>query len=109
MRVVEIRSYRLAPGSAERFHQLVHQQSLPLMQNWGIDVLAFGPSLGDGCDYYLIRAFADLAALEAQQTAFYASPGWRNGPREAIIALIESDHNVVMALSEVAIEALRSH
>nr|WP_315490876.1 NIPSNAP family protein [uncultured Rhodoferax sp.] len=109
MRVVEIRSYRLTPGSAERFHQLVRQHSLPLMQDWGIDVLAFGPSLDDGCGYFLIRAFTNLAELQAQQAAFYASPGWRNGPREAIMALIESDRNVVMALGEVAIDALRSH
>lgn len=107
MRVVEIKSYRLTPGSRERFHQLLCQQSLPLMQAWGIDVLAFGPSLHDEHSYYLIRAFADLADLEATQAAFYASPGWRSGPRQAIVELIDSDNTVVLALSEAAIAALR--
>ncbi len=107
MRVIEIRSYRLRAGSRERFHQLVEQHSLPLMQAWGIAVLSYGPSLQDETGYFLMRAFADLAELDAAQAAFYASPGWREGPREAIIELIESDSNVVLALSEAAIEALR--
>lgn len=106
MRVIEIRSYRLASGGRKQFHQWVSQHSVPLMQGWGIAVLGFGPSLHDQCSYYLIRAFADLADLEATQAAFYASPGWRNGPRAAILSLIESDANVVLELDETAIEAL---
>ncbi|MEJ6004645.1 NIPSNAP family protein [Paucibacter sp. AS339] len=107
MRVVEIRSYRLQPGSSARFHALVMQQSLPLMEAAGIDVLAFGPSLLGDEGYYLIRAFADLADLQASQDAFYASTAWRTGPRQAIIELIESDSNVVLAMSEAAIDGLR--
>jgi len=107
MRVVEIRSYRLQPGSRARFHALLGQQSLPLMAAAGIDVLAFGPSLLGDDDYYLIRAFADLADLQSSQEAFYASPAWRCGPRQAIIELIESDSNVVLQMSESAVEALR--
>jgi hypothetical protein len=107
MRVIEIRSYRLKPGSRARFHDLLSRQSLPLMLAWGIDVVSFGPSLHDDDSYFLIRAFTNLAALQASQDAFYASPAWRQGPREAIIALIEADANIVMALSEAAIEGLR--
>jgi hypothetical protein len=107
VRVIEIRSYRLRAGSRARFHQLVSEQSLPLMLAWGIDVVAFGPSLHDDGGYYLIRAFADLADLQATQTAFYASPGWRNGPREAIVELIVADSDVVLAVSAAAVEALR--
>ena len=108
MRVIEIRSYRITEGGREQFHHLVCQHSLPLMQEWGISVLGFGPSLNDMSSYYLIRAFSDLVDLEATQAAFYASPAWRSGPRDAILALIESDSNVVMELSEAAIEALAS-
>lgn len=108
MPVIELRSYRLVRGSRDRFHQLVCQESLPLMQGWRIDVLDFGPSLHDADGYFLIRAFDDLASLEATQASFYASPAWRNGPREAIVSLIASDSNVVMELSHERIEALRN-
>lgn len=107
MRVIEICSYRLQPGSCARFHALVAQQSLPLMTAAGMDVLAFGPSLLGDESYYLIRAFADLGDLHASQEAFYASPAWRSGPRQAIIELIESDSHVVLEMSESAVEALR--
>lgn len=108
MRLIEIRSYRLQAGSRARFHQLVSEQSLPLMLAWGIDVLAFGPSLHDDCGYYLIRAFANLADLQTRQAAFYASPAWCSGPRAAIVELIVADSDVVLALSAAAVEALRA-
>ena len=107
MRLIEFRSYRLKPGSRLMFHQLLSDQSLPLMLAFGLDVVAFGPSLHDDCGYFLIRAFDDLADLEASQAAFYASPGWRSGPREAIVELIEADSNTVLSLSAAAIAALR--
>lgn len=109
MRVIEIRSYRLQAGGRARFHQLVSEQSLPLMLAWGIDVVAFGPSLHDECGYYLIRAFADLADLQARQASFYASSGWRTGPREAIVELIVADSDAVLAVSAEAVESLREH
>lgn len=108
MPVIEIRGYRLVPGSRDRFHQLIGQQSLPLMRDWGIDVVDFGPSLHDADSYFLIRAFGDLAKLQAAQASFYASPAWRNGPREAVVSLIASDSNVVMEMSHDRIEALRN-
>ncbi len=107
MPVVEIRSYRLLPGSRATFHQLVSEHSLPLMLAWGMDVLDFGPSLHDADGYFLIRAFHDLATLEAVQAAFYASEAWRSGPRAAIVSLIASDSNVVMAMSQQRIDAFR--
>ncbi len=108
MPVIEIRSYRLVPGRRDRFHQLVSQQSLPLMLDCGIDVVDFGPSLHDADGYFLIRAFRDVAKLEVDQAAFYASPAWRKGPREAIVSLIASDSNVVMEMSHERVEALRN-
>lgn len=107
MPVIEIRSYRLVPGSRDRFHGLISQQSLPLMLEWGMDVVGFGPSLHGADSYFLIRAFKDLMQLEHDQADFYASPAWREGPREAIVSLIASDSNVVMAMSQERIEALR--
>ena len=107
MPVVEIRSYRLVPGSRDRFHQLVGQHSLPLMLDWGLDVLDYGPSLHDADSYFLMRAFHDLTHLQTTQAAFYASPAWRHGPREAIVGLIASDSNVVLEMGHDRIGALR--
>jgi hypothetical protein len=94
--VVEIRSYRLKPGSGPAFQRLVVEQSLPMLERWGVDVIAFGPSLDDDDLYYLIRGYTSVAELQRSQDAFYGSDEWREGPREAIVSLIESDISVVL-------------
>jgi hypothetical protein len=107
-RLVEIRSYKLKPGSGSRFHNLVSNQSIPLLDEWGMEVVAYGQSLHDPDSYYLIRAYNDLDHLNSSQEAFYSTDAWRKGPREAIIELIESNSNAVLWLSQEAIEAIRN-
>jgi hypothetical protein len=45
--VLEIRTYRLRPGSGAAFHRTVVKESVPMLERWGVDVVAFGPSLDD--------------------------------------------------------------
>ena len=44
----------------------------------------------------LIRRYPSLEELQRSQDAFYGSDEWRQGPREAILALIESYISVVL-------------
>jgi hypothetical protein len=97
--VIEIRTYKLKPGSGPAFHRLVVEESLPMLERWGVEVVAFGPSLDDEDAYVLIRAYASLDELQRSQDAFYGSDEWRNGPREAIVSRIESDFSVVLPKS----------
>ncbi|PRC94629.1 NIPSNAP family protein [Solimicrobium silvestre] len=106
-RLLEIRLYALSAGSGPRFHQLVSQQSLPLLREWGMDVVAFGLSVSDPDSYFLMRAFDNLEHLTSSQDAFYASEAWRKGPREAIIGLIKSDLSSVLQLNVETIDAMR--
>lgn len=107
-RVVEFRAYNLKPGSRDEFHRLVSDVSFPLMRRWSIDVIAFGPSRHDENSYYLIRAYDSLSERQSSQDAFYGSPDWRQGPREAIVALIESDTSVVIEMEGAVIDSLRT-
>ena len=93
---MEIRVYTLRPGSGAEFHRLVVEESLPMLERWGIEVVAFGPSLDDEDSYYLIRAYSSVAELERSQASFYGSDEWRHGPRAAIVSRIESDISVVL-------------
>lgn len=104
---VEIRSYNLKPSSREEFHRLVLEKSLPMLKKWKVDVVAFGPSPHDENSYYLVRAYQSLEDRQASQDVFYGSPEWRQGPREAIIALIESDTSIVIEMEESVVDALR--
>jgi len=104
---VEIRSYNLKPGSRDEFHRQVVVTSIPLLGKWGVDVVAYGPSPHDADSYYLIRAYKSLADRQSSQDAFYGSPEWRQGPREAIMALIESHASIVLELEEETVDLLR--
>jgi hypothetical protein len=106
-RLVEIRSYKLQPGTGVKFHALVSEQSLPLMRAASMDVIAYGQSLHDADEYFLIRSYESLEQMRESQDVFYASPAWRQGPREAIVALIDSDLNATLWLTMEAINAIR--
>lgn len=100
--VIEIRTYRLQPGAGPEFHRLVVEQSLPMLERWGVEVVASGPSLDDEDAYVLIRAYPSLEELQRSQDAFYGSDEWRDGPREAIVSRIESSISVVLPADALA-------
>ncbi len=106
-RVVEFRTYRLKAGQRAAFHALVTSASLPMLQRWKVDVVAVGPSLDGANDYHLLRAYDSVDALRREQEVFYGSAEWRNGPREAILALIDAHTSSVMAMCDSDIDRLR--
>jgi hypothetical protein len=104
---VEIRSLSLKPGRREEFHRLYTERSLPLLKRWNFDVVAHGPSLHDENSYYVIRRFDSLVQREQSEDAYYASDDWRQGPREAMLALIENYMDIVLELDEVTVQGMR--
>lgn len=107
---MEIRTYRLIPGTRAEFVRVMTEESLPLLAKHGIDVVACGASLvdEDGAEEaFLIRSFPSLEAHREQEEAFYSSQEWREGPREAIVSRIESYHTIVLETSGAAVHALR--
>ncbi|MFK3648571.1 NIPSNAP family protein [Lysobacter enzymogenes] len=106
-RLVEIRTYKLKPGHAERFVAAM-AAALPMVRASGMDVVAFGRSDHEHESFCLIRAYADRAELTAQQDAFYGSDAWRQGPRQALIDCLDDYLNTLLWLAPDSIEALRS-
>ena len=105
--LIEIRSINLKPGMREEFHRLYIEVALPLLKRWNFDVVAHGPSLHDENSYYVVRRYDSLAQREQMEDTYYASDDWRQGPREAIMALIESYVDVVLEMDEVTVHGLR--
>jgi hypothetical protein len=107
--IVEIRTYRLTPGSTGEFVRVMQDEAIPMLKQAGIRVVASGASLtaeGGEEEAYLVRAFESLEQHEEQEANFYESEAWRNGPREAIVSLIESLHSITVELSAEAVDAL---
>jgi hypothetical protein len=88
MRLLEIRSYELKPGTRDEYDRLFREEAAPLLRRHGIDVVAVGESLGDPNGYFLMRAFDDLDDRARREDAFYSSLEWRDGPREAVLEKI---------------------
>jgi hypothetical protein len=105
---VEIRSYKLKPGSGPEYHRLMSGAALPLLVAQRVDVVAYGQSRHDPDAYYLIRAFDSLEHRDSAEEAFYGSTAWRQGPREAVLALIETYTEFVMELDEPTVNGLRA-
>lgn len=105
---VEIRSYTLKPGTCEEFHRLFLEETFPILQRWKVDVVAYGPSLHDSDSYFLIRRYDSLSQREEREDAFYGSDEWREGPREAMIALIVNYTEIVLEMDEVTLQGLRA-
>lgn len=106
-RIIEIRSYNLKPGTRAEFERIAHSVVRPMLEQHGTDVVAMRPSLADENSYCLIRAYTDTAERDASQAKFYGGKAWRHGPREAILARIESHATIVMEVAEATIDGLR--
>jgi len=106
---IEIRSLTVKPGTRDEFHHHYIEEALPLLRSWNFDVVAHGPSLHDENTYYVIRRFDSLTQRDQMEDAYYASDDWRRGPREAMLALIESYTDIVLALEDVTVEGFRNN
>ncbi len=109
--VLEIRTYRLHPGTRDVFHRVMSEQGMRLLAEAGIDVVHCGPSEFDEDDeqeYVLIRAFESLSARQQAEDRFYGSRKWKDGPRADIVSRIKSMHTVVLTVPVEAVISLRS-
>lgn len=108
MKLIEVRTYRLKPGTAERFVAAV-RLALPLVRASGMDVVAFGRSDHEEESFFLIRAFDSREQLVAQQDAFYGSAAWREGPRQALVDCLDTYLNTLLWLPDESVDALRAN
>jgi hypothetical protein len=94
--VLDIRIYRLAPGARDEFDCILRTEALPLLERFGISVVAFGPSLADERGYALVRSFVSVTEREAKLGAFYGSREWLERFDDRVGALIDEYHVVVV-------------
>ncbi len=104
---VEVRSLNIKPGKRTEFHRHYVDRALPLLKKWKMDVVAFGPSPHDENSFYVIRSFESLEHRQVSEDAYYGSSDWREGPREDMVALIESYIDIVIEMEEETVNALR--
>lgn len=94
--IFEVLQYTLKEGTGHQFHSVMLNESIPLHVECGLEVVNFGNSLDDSDKYFLIRSFSDIDTMKQKLESFYASDKWRNGPRAAIVDMIEQSHRVLV-------------
>jgi len=87
--VLEILTLDVKAGQRDEFQRLYVNEALPLLRKWKFRVLAHGPSPHDADSYYVIRLFDSLGEREASENAYYGSDDWNNGPRRAILDMVD--------------------
>jgi hypothetical protein len=107
IRVLEVRSYNLKPGTRDRFHQRFERDALPMLHRWNVDVVSYGASRHDADSYFLMRAFPSVEDRQRSEDAFYGSDEWRKGIRDAVLADIESYTTIVIPVDEATLRGLR--
>jgi hypothetical protein len=97
--VLDLRTYKLAPGGRDTFDRILRERALPMLSRHGIDVVGYGPSITDDDHYYLARAFPSASSREQRLGAFYGSDEWKQSYEDTVTGLIDTYHTVVIALT----------
>jgi hypothetical protein len=88
-KVIEILTLDIKPGRRDEFHKRYVTKSVPLLKKWNFNLIAYEPSLHDANSYYVIRAFKSLEDRQVSEDVFYSSDDWKQGPRDAILELVD--------------------
>jgi len=78
-----------------------------MLKRWQVDVVGYGPSQHDQDSYFLMRGFEGVNQRQKAEDAFYGSDEWKQGPRERILADIDSYTTIVVSLDAATINGLR--
>ena len=95
--ILEVRTYNLKPGTRDTFHKIFEEESIPLLKEYEIEVVAYGTSPQDANTYYLIRRYTDIADMNSREERFYSSAAWKNGPRERVLSLIDNYTTLIVS------------
>jgi hypothetical protein len=106
--VLDVRTYKLVPNGGKEFDRIFRERALPMLHRFRIEVVGYGPSLDDGDLYCLMRAFPSATRRNEQLDAFYGSDEWRQKHRAEVLALVETYHTVLLALTPTVGQALLS-
>lgn len=103
--LVEVRLFKLHPGTREEWHRISHEHTIPLMRECGITVLAYGPSLNEEDAYYLVRLFPSEEERTVLGQSLYTHPEW-DQYEEPVSGMMAAYHTIVMPATSAVVEAM---
>jgi len=98
--IVEMRTYKLKPGTRERFLEIFRTQSVPAHDEIGMRILGPFLSLEDPDTFFFMRGFPDLASREEMKARFYEGELWKRDLESVLMPMIEKYDVVLVDDSE---------
>jgi NIPSNAP len=106
--LLEMRLFKLRPGTRDEFHRISDEGTIPMMRRYGINVLAYGPTLNDENGYLLLRSFADEEERVRLSQSLYDNDEWERNYEGPIMSMIESYHTAVIPAADSLVGQLAS-
>jgi hypothetical protein len=97
--LLEVRLFKLRPGTRTEFDRISREGTIPLMRQLGINVIAHGPSLNNENGYFLLRAFPSESERVEQSQALNTTAEWEkyDGP---VMGMIEDYETAVLPVPD---------
>jgi hypothetical protein len=88
--IVEIRSYRIAPGRRAEFLEFFKTRSIPALQSHGMKVIGPFIDLENPNKFVWLRCFPSLEERDRMKDAFYEGDLWKNELEAIAMPMLES-------------------
>ena len=94
--IVEMRTYKLKPGTRTRFLEIFRDKSVPKHLELGMKILGPFLSVEDSDTFFFMRGFPDLASREPMKALFYEGVLWKRELEEVLMPMIDKYEVVVV-------------
>jgi hypothetical protein len=93
--IVEMRTYKLKPGTRAAFLEVFRTRSVPAHDAIGMKILGPFLAVEDPDTFFFMRGFPDLASREPMKAQFYEGELWKNELENLLMPMIEK-YDVVL-------------
>lgn len=93
--IVEMRTYKLKPGTRDRFLEIFRTKSAPAHAEIGMRVLGPFLSVEDPDTFFFMRGFPDLTSRDTMKAQFYEGELWKRDLEHVLMPMIEK-YDVVL-------------
>jgi len=87
--IVEMRTYKLKPGTRTGFLEIFRTKSVPAHSEIGMKILGPFLSIEDPDTFFFMRAFPNLESREPMKEQFYEGELWKRELEGVLMPMIE--------------------
>ena len=94
--VIEMRTYRLKPGTRPEFLEIFRTRSVPAHREIGMTIAGPFLSVEDPDTFFFMRGFPDLESREPMKAQFYEGELWNRELESVLMPMIDRYDVVVV-------------